>query len=488
MADVADRALSLVLTQDYGTRLREIRWVALSNDPKRIYTLEWVTEARDASPYDAADFDSSELRIVARDADDAEALEHIDEPVFGGWSGCSVFLVSGDGRWFVTLLETDRWFLCIRDHALGRTTRVEIPGRVISPAVRWVGDGVTVMVGTDHDHVRLFDVRTADALGDFRGGDLVISEDGALIALRDDACVTLVRHAEAEEVGRWTLSHPSPRRFAAISQSPLGVWCIDADHGAAASHIWWCEPGREPLDLTHLAPRDVIVGATMHSNELALITARGRVVKVRRDREASAVTFDATRHLPTLKTTNYLVGKTGLLLAETEEAFTGKPSPVTFLPYLSGERTPHNNPHAKGVLFGLTASTGPTQVTQAVLEGIALSLADAQGYLEETGALPDRIAINGGGSRSRFWCRIIASALGKTVLLQDGSEAGPAFGATRLARIAATGEEPAAVCPKPPVEAEIVPDPALAEAYAAKLTAFRTLYQAVSPHFRLSSN
>ena len=178
----------------------------------------------------------------------------------------------------------------------------------------------------------------------------------------------------------------------------------------------------------------------------------------------------------------------GTLLDETEQAFTGSPSPVLFLPYLSGERTPHNNPHAKGVLFGLTASTGPTQVTQAVLEGIALSLADAQGYLEETGALPDRIAINGGGSRSRFWCRMIASALGKTVLLQEGSGAGPAFGATRLARIATTGEDPAAVCLKPPFEAEIVPDPALAEAYAAKLTAFRTLYQAVSPHFRLSSN
>ena len=178
----------------------------------------------------------------------------------------------------------------------------------------------------------------------------------------------------------------------------------------------------------------------------------------------------------------------GTLLDETEQAFTGSPSPVLFLPYLSGERTPHNNPHAKGVLFGLTASTGHTQVTQAVLEGIALSLADAQGYLEETGALPDRIAINGGGSRSRFWCRMIASALGKTVLLQEGSGAGPAFGATRLARIATTGEDPAAVCLKPPIEAEIVPDPALAEAYAAKLTAFRTLYQAVSPHFRLSSN
>ena len=179
-----------------------------------------------------------------------------------------------------------------------------------------------------------------------------------------------------------------------------------------------------------------------------------------------------------------LLGKSdiGALLAETERAFTG-PSPVLFLPYLSGERTPHNNPHAKGVLFGLTPSTTPEQVTQAVLEGVALSLADVQGSLEETGALPDRIAVNGGGSRSRFWMRILASALNKTVLLQDGSESGPAFGAARLARLAATGEDPAAVCSKPRIAEEIAPDQALAEAYSQRLTRFRALYRAVVPLF-----
>jgi xylulokinase len=171
----------------------------------------------------------------------------------------------------------------------------------------------------------------------------------------------------------------------------------------------------------------------------------------------------------------------GQLLVETERSFTGEPSPVTFLPYLSGERTPHNNPHARGVLFGLTPATGATQVTQAVLEGIALSLADAQDYLAETGGLPERIAVNGGGSRNRFWMKILASAVGKTVLLQEGSEAGPAFGAARLARLAATGEDPAEVCSKPTTAAEIAPDPALSRAYAGHLIRFRGLYRAVSP-------
>jgi xylulokinase len=168
----------------------------------------------------------------------------------------------------------------------------------------------------------------------------------------------------------------------------------------------------------------------------------------------------------------------GKLLEDTERAFTG-PSPILFLPYLSGERTPHNKPQAKGVLFGLTPATTPEQVTQAVLEGVALSLADAQGYLVATGRLPDRIAVNGGGSKSRFWMKILASALNKTVLLQDGSETGPAFGAARLARLAATGEDPEAVCRKPGIAAEVAPDPALAAAYAEKLIKFRSLYKAV---------
>ncbi|MCA3555246.1 xylulokinase [Aestuariivirga sp.] len=175
-------------------------------------------------------------------------------------------------------------------------------------------------------------------------------------------------------------------------------------------------------------------------------------------------------------------GDIGQLLEDTERAFTG-PSALLFLPYLSGERTPHNNPHAKGVLFGLTPATTPEQVTQAVLEGVALSLADAQGCLEATGKLPDRIAVNGGGSKSRFWMKILASALNKSVLLQEGSEAGPAFGAARLARLAATGEDVAAVCSKPEIAAEIRPDPELAQIYAARLQKFRGLYKAVEPLF-----
>jgi xylulokinase len=180
-----------------------------------------------------------------------------------------------------------------------------------------------------------------------------------------------------------------------------------------------------------------------------------------------------------------LLGNTdiGAMLTAAESAFSG-PSPLIFLPYLTGERTPHNNAHAKGVLFGLTPASGPAQVTQAVVEGVALALADCQAYVAETGPLPDHIAVNGGGSRSPFWMKILASALRKTVVLQEDSGAGPAFGAARLARLAATGEQPSAVCIKRRIAAEISPDPALADAYGERLDRFRGLYRAVKPFYQ----
>lgn len=179
-----------------------------------------------------------------------------------------------------------------------------------------------------------------------------------------------------------------------------------------------------------------------------------------------------------------LLGKPdiGALLAATEAQSTGL-SPITFLPYLAGERTPHNNPHAKGVLFGLTPATTPEQVAQAMLDGINLALADCQADLAATGALPDYVAVTGGGSKSRFWMRLLASAIGRTVVLYDGSETGPAFGAARLARLAVTGEDPAMVCSAPGIAAEIQPDPALAEQYGERLVRFRALYKALESAF-----
>ena len=179
-----------------------------------------------------------------------------------------------------------------------------------------------------------------------------------------------------------------------------------------------------------------------------------------------------------------LLGETdiGRLLAKVEDTCRG-PSPVIFLPYLTGERTPHNNPHAKGVLFGLSPSTSPPNVVQAVMEGVALSLADCQDYLAETGPLPQQIGVIGGGSRNRFWMRLLASTLGRAIVLYEGGEAGPAFGAARLARLAVTGEAPGDVCTKPAVAATVTPEPGLTADYAERLEKFRSLYRAVAGQF-----
>lgn len=172
----------------------------------------------------------------------------------------------------------------------------------------------------------------------------------------------------------------------------------------------------------------------------------------------------------------------GRLLAETEARFAG-PSPVIFLPYLAGERTPHGNPHARGVFFGMSGATTATDLVQAVLEGVALSLADCQAILARNGPLPEAVAVTGGGSRSRFWMRLLASALHRTILLQEGSETGPAHGAARLARLSVTGEDPAAVCMKPAIAGQIRPEPELVEAYADRLVRFRALYRALEGQF-----
>ena len=136
----------------------------------------------------------------------------------------------------------------------------------------------------------------------------------------------------------------------------------------------------------------------------------------------------------------------GSLLDEIEASPAGD---LVFLPYLSGERTPHNDPYAKGVFFGLTHDTGRAQLGRAVLEGVAFAFADGQDALLAAGASVDTVSVIGGGARSRYWGRILASVLGQPLTYHPGGETGPAFGAARLARLAVSGEAPADVCTPP---------------------------------------
>ncbi|WP_343074031.1 xylulokinase [Microvirga zambiensis] len=172
----------------------------------------------------------------------------------------------------------------------------------------------------------------------------------------------------------------------------------------------------------------------------------------------------------------------GDLLRETEAAYRS-PSNVLFLPYLAGERTPHNDPYARGVFFGLSPATQQTDLVQAVLEGVAFSFADAKQCLEQAGTPLTYAGMIGGGSRSAFWARIFASVLDVPMVRYQGSDKGPAFGAARLARLAATGEAPEAVCTAPSILETIEPQPQLVELYRPRIEAFRNLYRALKPEF-----
>jgi xylulokinase len=156
------------------------------------------------------------------------------------------------------------------------------------------------------------------------------------------------------------------------------------------------------------------------------------------------------------------------------------PSPAVFLPYLGGERTPHNDGTLRAAFAGLSHETDRRRLTQAVLEGVAFSLRDCLDALAASGTRIEAADVIGGGSRSRAWIGIIAAVLGiRLHRLADG-EQGAAFGAARLARMAVTGEPPEAVCTPPPRVETILPDPALQAAYAPCIARYRQLNAAVA--------
>lgn len=162
----------------------------------------------------------------------------------------------------------------------------------------------------------------------------------------------------------------------------------------------------------------------------------------------------------------------------------GEDGEVLFLPYLSGERTPHNDPQARGVFFGLTHATGRADLGRAVLEGVAFALADGRDALLAAGAKLHRIWVIGGGARSLFWGRLLAAVLERPLLYPAGAELGPAFGAARLARLAVLNEEPATVCVSPSVAAHVEAHPDWRERYRRRRERYQRLYQGLRGMFR----
>ncbi|WP_313525625.1 xylulokinase [Shinella sp.] len=155
------------------------------------------------------------------------------------------------------------------------------------------------------------------------------------------------------------------------------------------------------------------------------------------------------------------------------------PSGVTFLPYLSGERTPHNDAAIRGAFLGLGHESSRVVLTQAVLEGVSFAIRDSLEALKSAGTKLSRVTAIGGGSRSRYWLKSIATALDLPVDLPADGDFGAAFGAARLGLIAATGADPVAVCTAPRTAETIEPEAALGAAYEDAYQRYRRLYPAV---------
>jgi xylulokinase len=164
-----------------------------------------------------------------------------------------------------------------------------------------------------------------------------------------------------------------------------------------------------------------------------------------------------------------------LALAESDDAQGGG---ELFLPYLSGERTPHNDPYVRGSLLGLGHESTPARIAISVLEGVAFAHADGLDALRAAGTRVQSLSVIGGGSRSLFWGSILASVLNVRLDYLDGGEVGPALGAARLAEMAVTGGPAKIVCPRPSVRESLNPDPLIAERLAPKREKFRAGYAA----------
>jgi xylulokinase len=177
-----------------------------------------------------------------------------------------------------------------------------------------------------------------------------------------------------------------------------------------------------------------------------------------------------------------LVGAADLprLVAQAEAQGLSRHSTL-FLPYLTGERTPHNDPSARGVFFGLRPDTTAAELAGAVLEGVALAFADGLDVLTEEsdqGAQQvNDISVTGGGARLPYWGQLIAAALRRPLTYRTGGEVGAALGAARLACLAAGEGSEEEVCTAPPVERVVRPDTALAALLASRRRTFQRLYR-----------
>lgn len=155
------------------------------------------------------------------------------------------------------------------------------------------------------------------------------------------------------------------------------------------------------------------------------------------------------------------------------------PGATRFLPYLSGERTPHNDATIRAAFTGIGIDTDGAALTRAVMEGVAFGLRDGAEALRSTGARLDHMLAIGGGTKSAYWTRLLATVLNTPLHLPAAGEFGAALGAARLGLCAATGADPDDIMAPPAIARTIDPDPAFTQAFDDAYAAFRAAYPSI---------
>jgi xylulokinase len=149
-----------------------------------------------------------------------------------------------------------------------------------------------------------------------------------------------------------------------------------------------------------------------------------------------------------------------------------------FLPYLSGERTPHNDPQARGGFMNLGHDTSAAMLGYAVLEGVGFALRDALGAVESTGAVVSTCSLVGGGARSEYWAQLLSNILGRELRILAGSELSASIGAAKLGFFA-YGGRPDALKAGLRVRRVFLPNLELHALLSARYEKFRGLFPAV---------
>lgn len=172
-----------------------------------------------------------------------------------------------------------------------------------------------------------------------------------------------------------------------------------------------------------------------------------------------------------------------VLLAQAEQRGLREDTPL-FLPYLNGERTPHNNPHAKAVFFGMHAGTQREDIVNATLEGVCLGMAQGIAALQSVQPGLACVSLIGGGSRNAYWAQMLADATGLQVVRHADAEVGPSLGAARLAWLACDPGEAAGIFRAPEVTGVFEVRAAERTRMQDRAARLAGLYSSLAPHFQ----